>query len=106
MSFPNTAFLLDSAPRTWSSQEDRHLRLCQALAERGSKSILVFATELPAEIESRFREGGVSVAAINYQEGIPQYYRELGKLIQQNSIERVHIIFFDYFRAVMWLARL
>jgi glycosyltransferase involved in cell wall biosynthesis len=106
MAYPNTAFLLDSAPRTWSSQEDRHLRLCQELAARGSRPVLVFSAPLPREIQSRFEQGGVSVAAINYANGMAHYYRELGKLFEQNSIERVHIIFFDYFRAVMWLARL
>ncbi|HEV7475215.1 MAG TPA: glycosyltransferase family 4 protein [Pyrinomonadaceae bacterium] len=106
MAYPNTAFLLDSAPRTWSSQEDRHLRLCQELAARGSRPVLVFSSPLPPEIQNRFEQGGVSVAAINYADGITHYYRELGKLFEQNSIERVHIIFFDYFRAVMWLARL
>lgn len=103
---PNVAFLLDSAPRTWSSQEDRHLRLCQALSERGGRPILVFASKLPPEIQNRFEQGGVSVVTINYEDGIAQYYKELGKLIERNAIGRVHIIFFDYFRAVMWLARL
>jgi glycosyltransferase involved in cell wall biosynthesis len=106
MNSPNTAFLLDSAPRTWSSQEDRHLRLCQALSARGSQPILVFAAKLPPEIQDRFERGGVAIETINYEEGISHYYKELGKLIERNSIERVHIIFFDYFRAVMWLARI
>jgi glycosyltransferase involved in cell wall biosynthesis len=106
MEFPNTAFLLDSAPRTWSSLEEHHLRLCQALRARGSEPVLVFATKLPAEIEDRFKQGGVSVAAINYEDGFAHYSRELRKLIQLHSIERVHIAFFDYFRAVAWLARL
>jgi glycosyltransferase involved in cell wall biosynthesis len=106
MKNPNIAFLLDSAPRTWSSQEDRHLRLCQALSARGSRPILVFAAKLPPEIQDRFERGGVALETINYEEGISHYYQELGKLIERNSIERVHIIFFDYFRAVMWLARL
>lgn len=106
MKTPNVAFLLDSAPRTWSSLENHHLRLCQALAARGSHPVLVFASKLPSEIENRFREGGVSVATINYEDGIGHYYKELGKLIERNSIERVHIIFFDYFRAVAWLSRI
>lgn len=106
MNYPNTAFLLDSAPRTWSSQEDRHLRLCQELAARGSRPVLVFASKLPPELQARFEEGGVCVEIINYKDGIAHYYKALGKLIERNSIERLHIIFFDYFRAVMWLARL
>lgn len=102
---PNVAFLLDSAPRTWSSLEEPHLHLCQALVARGSRPVLVFAAKLPAEIQRRFEEGGAAVATINYQDGVANYYKELGKLIERNEIERVHIIFFDYFRAVAWLAR-
>ncbi len=106
MNFPNTAFLLDSAPRTWSSLEEHHLRLCQALRAQGSQPVLVFATKLPTQIQDRFEQGGVSVAAINYEDGVAHYYNELRKLIERNSIQRVHIAFFDYFRAVAWLARL
>ncbi len=105
MNLPNVAFLLDSAPRTWSSQEDRHLAICQALAARGSSSILVFANELPNNIRERFERGGVRIATINYSNGPRHYQRELRKLVDQNSIECAHIIFFDYFRAVFWLTR-
>lgn len=103
--YPNVAFLLDSAPRTWSSLEEPHLRLCQALVARGSQPLLVFASKLPANIQARFEQAGVSVATINYEDGIAHYYKELGRLIDGNHIERVHIAFFDYFRAVAWLAR-
>ena len=103
--YPNVAFLLNSAPRIWSSLEEPHLRLCQALVAGGSRPLLVFSAKLPAEIHDRFAQAGVSVATINYQEGIASYYKELGKLIESNHIERVHIIFFDYFQAVAWLTR-
>jgi glycosyltransferase involved in cell wall biosynthesis len=106
MDIPNIAFLLDSAPRTWSSQEDRHLAICRALAARGSRAVLVFASELPASIQQRFVEGGVSIATINYSKGPAHYYRELRKVIENNSVECVHIIFFDYFRAIGWLSKL
>ena len=105
MSLPNIAFLLDSAPRTWSSQEDRHLAICQALSARGTRPMLVFAGDLPSAIRQRFEKGGVSIAAINYSNGPRHYYSELKKLIDTNSIDCAHIIFFDYFRAVSWLAR-
>src|SRR5688572_4482717 len=97
MDIPNIAFLLDSAPRTWSSQEDRHLAICRALAARGSRAVLVFASELPAHIQQRFVDGGVSIETINYSKGPAHYYRELRRVIEKNSIECVHIIFFDYF---------
>lgn len=106
MEFPNTAFLLDSAPRTWSSLEEHHLRLCRELRARGSNPLLVFAAKLPPEIENRFTQAGAAVAAINYEDGFANYSRELRKLIEQYLIERVHIAFFDYFRAIAWLARL
>lgn len=106
MDIPNIAFLLDSAPRTWSSQEDRHLAICRALAARGSRAVLVFASELPESIQQRFVEGGVSIATINYSRGPAHYYRELRKVIENNSVECVHIIFFDYFRAIGWLSKL
>src|SRR6185295_4747888 len=106
MDLPNTAFLLDSSPRTWSSLEELHLRYCQALRARGSRPVLVFATKLPPEIEDRFTQSGITVTAINYEDGVTSYYKELGKLIERHSIERLHIAFFDYFRAVAWLARL
>jgi glycosyltransferase involved in cell wall biosynthesis len=102
----NIAFLLDSAPRNWSSQEDRHLLLCQELIKRGSQPVLVFAKTLPPEIEDRFIKAGVQVAAINYGQGFLHYFRELGKLKDRFQITTVHIIFFDYFSAICWLARI
>ncbi len=102
----NIAFLLDAAPRSWSSQEDRHLLLCQELLKRGSRPVLVFTKTLPPEIESRFREAGVQVAAINYAKGVLNYYRELGQLQNKFQITTFHIIFFDYFSPVCWLARI
>lgn len=105
MSYPNTAFLLDSGPRIWSSLEDQHLQLCRELSARGSKPLLVFASKLPAQMQERFESAGAAVAAINYEDGVVNYYHELQKLIEQHSIERLHITFFDYFRAVGWIAR-
>lgn len=106
MSIPNIAFLLDSGPRIWSSLEEHHLRVCQALIARGSRPILVFASKLPEEIQARYDAAGVATSTINYANGPALYYSELGRLFERNSIERVHIIFFDYFRAVAWLSRL
>ena len=102
----NIAFLLDSAPRNWSSQEDRHLLLCQELLKRGSRPVLVFAKTLPPEIEDRFTQAGVQVAVINYGQGFRHYFRELGRLQDKFQITTAHIIFFDYFSAICWLARL
>jgi hypothetical protein len=99
MSYPNTAFLLDSGPRIWSSLEDQHLQLCRELTARGSRPLLVFAKQLPQSMQERFEEAGASVVAINYEDGALNYYRKLQQLIEKNSIERLHVTFFDYFRA-------
>lgn len=106
MRFRNIAFLLDSGPRTWSSQEDRHLRLCQALKLRGARPVLVFSNKLPPEMDAKFREFEIDVETINYGDGVAHYYRQLGQLIKKYSIDLVHIVFFDYFTPVAWLARL
>jgi glycosyltransferase involved in cell wall biosynthesis len=106
MSYPNTAFLLDSGPRVWSSLEDQHLQLCRELSARGSKPLLIFAKALPTAMQERFERAGAGVAAINYEDGAVNYYKELQKLIERNSLERFHVTFFDYFRAIGWLARL
>lgn len=101
----NTAFLLDSAPRNWCSQEDRHLEIAKALIARGGKAVLVFSNPVPAEVEQRFRAAGIEVAAISYGKGMRHYARELGELIRKFEITAVHIIFFDYFSAMSWIAK-
>jgi glycosyltransferase involved in cell wall biosynthesis len=98
-------FLLDSAPGTWTSQEDRHLRLCEALIEKGVQPVLVFARPLQPDIESRLRATGARIAAIDYGRGMIHYYRALRKLLEPLSVTAAHILFFDYFSAVPWIVR-
>ena len=105
MSTPNIAFLLDSAPRIWCSQEDRHLEICKALIARGGRPVLVFSNALPKAIENRFREAGIEVAAISYTKGIFNYLKELDNLLEKHQVTGVHIIFFDYFSAMSWIAK-
>jgi glycosyltransferase involved in cell wall biosynthesis len=101
------AILLDSAPRTWGSREEMHLRLSQALIARGSRSVLVFSEEIPEELRKRYLANGIAVApAINYETSVFTYYRELGKIIRNYSVTAVHIAFFNYFSLVPWLALL
>ena len=50
MKTSSVVLLLDSAPLTWTSQEDRHFRLCQALSGRGVTPVLVFAEPLRPHI--------------------------------------------------------
>jgi glycosyltransferase involved in cell wall biosynthesis len=99
-------FLLDSAPSTWTSQEDRHLRLCQALVRKGVLPVLVFARPLRPDIESRLRSSGAKIEAIDYGKGLVHYYRALRKLVKKFSVTTAHILFFDYFSAVPWIAHL
>ncbi|HEY6231440.1 MAG TPA: glycosyltransferase family 4 protein [Pyrinomonadaceae bacterium] len=100
------ALLLDSAPRTWTSQEDIHLRLCERLRETGSRIVLVFAAEIKKELADRFREGGAEIEIANYGDGRWQYLRRLHHVIRRYDVSLVHICFFDYFSAVPWLAQM
>ena len=106
MSRQNIAILLDSAPITWTSQEDRHLKLCEVLVKRGNQPLLVFSEKLSPEFAARLRNTGAELVAINYGEGTTHYLRELRKLVKKHSINMAHIIFFDSFSAVPWIARL
>jgi glycosyltransferase involved in cell wall biosynthesis len=106
MSRKTIAILLDSAPITWTSQEDRQLKLCEALVARGVRPVLVFSEVLKPEFAARLRSTGAELAAINYGQGMRNYLSELRKLVKQYSITTAHIIFFDYFSAVPWIARL
>jgi glycosyltransferase involved in cell wall biosynthesis len=99
------AILLDSAPITWTSQEDRHLKLCEVLVARGVLPVLVFSEDLKPEFVARLRSTGAELATINYRQGIRHYLQELRKLVKKHSITTAHIIFFDYFSAVPWIAR-
>jgi len=106
MSSQNVAILLDSAPLTWTSQEDRQLKLCEALVQRGAHPVLVFSERLAPEFSSRIEATGASLAVINYGNGARHYFRELRKLVRKHSITTAHIIFFDYYSAVPWIASL
>jgi glycosyltransferase involved in cell wall biosynthesis len=106
MSRQNIVILLDSAPLTWTSQEDRHLKLCEVLVASGARPLLVFSESLSPEFAARLRNTGAELAAINYGEGALNYFRELRKLVKKHSITTAHIIFFDYFSAVPWIAKL
>jgi glycosyltransferase involved in cell wall biosynthesis len=99
-------FLLDSAPSTWTSQEDRHLRLSQALVLKGFLPIFVFASPLQPEIESRLRSSGARIEVIDYGAGPFRYWRALRGLVSRYSVTTAHIVFFDYFSALPWIARL
>jgi glycosyltransferase involved in cell wall biosynthesis len=105
MSKQSIVILLDSAPITWTSQEDRQLKLCEALVERGTKPILVFAEELTPEFSVRLKSTGAELAAINFNKGVQYYRKELARLVKQHSITTAHIIFFDYFSPLPRIAK-
>lgn len=100
------AFLLDYAPSNWCSREDYHAGLSEALSERGVRSILVFAKELPPDVAAVFQKRNIEYSIIDYSKGTAHYYRELGNLVTQYSITTVHICYFDYFSLIAWMARL
>jgi glycosyltransferase involved in cell wall biosynthesis len=100
------ALLLDSAPRTWTSQEDIHLRLCEALRERGARITLIFAGHIKDDLASRFREAGATIEVANYSEGAFHFFKRLRAIVRRHEISLIHVCFFDYFSAVPWLVRL
>lgn len=100
------ALLLDSAPRTWTSQEEIHLRLCRALRARGVNPVLVYAKELPEELRRRLVAGGATIETISYAKGPFFYFRELRKLIKRHEVGMAHVCFFDYFSLIPWLSKL
>ena len=102
---PSIALLLDSAPRTWTSQEDLHLHLCKALISRGAKITLVYAQPLKGEIADRFLQCGAVIETAPYNQVLP-YHRALNTIIKRHSVSLIHVCFFDYFSAVPWLVRL
>jgi len=99
------ALLLDSAPLTWTSQEDRHLLLSRELKDVGIQPVLIFSAPLKPEFEERFVAAGAVVAAVSYGKGPVTFYKELKRVIAENSVGLVHIIFFDYFSPVTWIVR-
>src|SRR5215831_15021049 len=54
----------------------------------------------------RVKESGAVIETLNYGVGMMQFYRSLRALRRKFSVTTVHIIFFDYFSPVSWLARL
>ena len=100
------AILLDSAPRNWMGQQEIHLRLCRILTSLGIRVVLVYAGELPSELDQRLRESGAEIEIVRYGKARYNYYRELGRIIRQYSISMVHVCYFDYFSLIPWLTRL
>lgn len=99
------ALLLDSAPVTWTSQEDRHLLLSRELKTRGLQPVLIFSAPLKPEFEERFLAAGAVVAVVSYSKGALSFYKALKRVIAENNVSLVHIIFFDYFSMVSWIVR-
>lgn len=105
MSRQSVVFLLDSAPATWTSQLDRHAHLSEELVRRGVPPILVFARPLRADMHARLEATGARIETISYQDGAYAYCRALRALVKACSITTAHIIFFDYFSVLPWIAR-
>jgi len=67
--------------------------------------VLVFAQPLRPDIHARLHASGADIETINYGKGPRHYYRELRALVRTFSITTAHIVFFDYFSALPWIAR-
>ena len=100
------AILLDSAPRTWTSMEEINLRLTRRLTALGIRVVLVYAEELPRELDRRMREGGAAIAVAPYDKDRVRFYRQLRQIFKVHAVSMVHVCFFDYFSLVPWLTRL
>ena len=98
------ALILDSAPLTWTSQEDRHLLLCRELVARGIQPVLVFSAPLK-DFEQKFLDAGALVFDISLEKGPLHFYRRLRKVFKDNNVTLAHIIFFDYFSPMTWIVR-
>jgi glycosyltransferase involved in cell wall biosynthesis len=72
----------------------------------GGTPVLVFAEPLLPHIQARLQASGAVSRVISYARGALHYYRELRKLVKAYSITVAHIVFFDYFSALPWIARL
>lgn len=67
--------------------------------------MIVFSSALPPEIEGRFREAGIELETISYSNGIYHYVKALDDIVEKYKITTAHIIFFDYFSAIPWIAK-
>jgi glycosyltransferase involved in cell wall biosynthesis len=76
------------------------------LIRRGVQPVVVFAQPLRPEIAARLRSTGAQIEAIDYGEGLVHYYRRLRGVAKKCSVSTAHIVFFDYFSALPWIARL
>ena len=100
------AILLDSSPRTWTSMEEINRRICQRLTSLGIPAVLVYAAELPPEIDQRMRDAGAIIEVVPYGKERYNFSKELGRIIKQYSISLAHVCFFDYFSFIPWIARI
>lgn len=100
------AVLLDSSPRTWTSMEEINRRICQRLTSLDIPVVLVYAAELPPEIDQRMRDAGAKIEVVPYGQERYNFSKQLGRIIQQYSISLAHVCFFDYFSFIPWIARL
>ncbi len=93
MTHQTVALLLDSAPINWTSQEDRHLKLCEMLVAKNITPVLVFSENIQEEFQARLRDSGANIEAITYGRGALHYSQELRRLVKRYDIITAHIIF-------------
>lgn len=109
MANPNgrsVALLLDMSPTVWTSVDEFHCRLCQALSASNILPVVVFAAEAPPAFRARFESAGAVMFTLNYWHGRFRYYRRLGEIFQQYHVELIQTRGFNYFILLWWMVRL
>jgi glycosyltransferase involved in cell wall biosynthesis len=101
----NIAFLLDNGPRSYTSLEDFHYRLCRALVARGATPVLVYSGSMPGDVYSRLRSSGAEVIAEARLHGMRRYYQLLASTFTQFNTNLVHVGYFVYYSIIPWLVR-
>ena len=86
--------------------EEINRRICERLTSLNIPVVLVYAADLPPEIDQRMRDAGARIEIVPYGNERYNFSKELGRIIKQHSISMAHVCFFDYFSFIPWIARL
>ena len=97
------AFLLNFAPRSWSTRDDMFLRLSQAFRARDVAPVVVTSEPLPDLLASRYCAAGTQLEVIKYGKGVAHCLIELRRVVKEHSITMVYIRHFNAFTGLPWL---
>jgi glycosyltransferase involved in cell wall biosynthesis len=99
------AYLLDSGPHNWKSQEETHFQLCRGLVDRGAIPVLVYSGKVSKDVFSRMRTSGAEVVVEARLHGLRHYYGVLASVFKRFHTNLVHIRYFEYCSILPWLVR-